>query len=504
MQAQQRPLEDDQLIEQQLQTDSETERSEDEGAEQEALQAVAQQAGEAEEIPAQEASAEELTTQGQSSEKSATEEALGEEEQATPIFGFVKKLFGGGKKKDETGKPETAETETGSTSTTKTETGKTGPWTTKTIASLVADNTAGVAMRQLAARDTKNGIALLKSSGAWDKLLKALPKGDALAAGTKAALYKMVKDRHVGIADAKALFEIRFKHPAKDDSGTWTMDSLDLVWKQLDHLPENDVSKNTIWSTFYAIAGGGGFYTWTDIKIGVGGSAKHMEHTVRHEVGHGVHHQIKGQVDPWLKNDMSFWYSAADDSGLETWIQGLGGYPEKYKGPDGKDHNFDDNAKKWVRSMIKKYTGSSSWDPLRATPDATEGAWPKAMWKAMPDAVKNACTQSNSHWYNNWRNFQKGTDGKRYFLNHWYKRAYTIGNVAATAIEATGENYTAMSEMEFFANCYAEYFADPAGKEDNTKWGGKLPSSVKGYFQKCIVDRHPYTDYAESLKKKNT
>lgn len=507
MQAQQRRLEEDQQLETELQQDQEQETEQettDSAAEEAALQAAAQHAG-AEEIPAQTASAEELTTtdNAQGAASSASEQALGQE--SNP--GLFSWLFGS-KKKDtqqsdsETGKPQAAADNANTTKSASQDTE--GPWTAETIAKLVADKNAAGVLQTIAGRDTKNAIALLESSGAWDKTLEALPKGDALAQATKTALYKLVADKNVGLEDAKKLFEIRFKHPLKDKTGTWTLDNIKVVWHQLDHLPEQDVSDDTIFTAFYAIAGAGGFYTWGDIELGEDIDATHMPHTVRHEVGHGVHDHISGQVDPWLQNDMSFWYVGTDDGGLETWITGLGGYPDKYTGPDGNEYPFDGTAKSWVKHMIRSFTGSSSWDPARVTPDEGEGTWQKAMWAAMPDAVKNACAQSTSYWYQNWRNFQTGTDGKRYFLNHWYNRAYTIGTVAATAIEATNEDYTSMSEYEFFANCYAEYFAEPEGIEDASKWGGGLPSSVKDFFTTCVLERHPYNTFTKAQKKKNT
>lgn len=500
MQTQERRQEDDPLLQTQLQQEQEQETT-DSAAEAEALQAAVQHAG-GDEIPAQTASAEALTAQGSAAATaSASEQALGQE--SSP--GLISWLFGSKDDKDkeasDKGKPPDADTDKSADEASLT---ADGPWTAQTIAKLVADKKASGVVQTIAARDTKNAIALLKASGAWDKTLKALPKGDALAAATKQAMYKMVSDQNVDLADAKKLFEIRFKHPLKDKTGSWNLSNIKIVWHQLDHLPEQDVSDDTIFTAFYAIAGGGGFYTWGDIELGEDISAERMPHTVRHEVGHGVHDHISGQVDPWLQNDMSFWYTGTDDGGLESWITGLGGYPEKYAGPDGKEHTFDDTAKQWIKHMIRSYTGSSSWNPARATPDEGEEAWPKAMWAAMPDAVKNACTQSTSYWYQNWRNFQTGTDGKRYFLNHWYNRAYTIGNVAATAIEATGEDYTSMSEYEFFANCYAEYYHDPEGIEDATKWGGGLPSTVKDFFKTVVLERHPYSDFAKAQKKKNT
>jgi hypothetical protein len=484
----------------------EEELTQNQSAEEQAAEAAQQYAHSSEEIPATSASADALVATGaQERAPSASEQAMGGE---APLFG----LFKGSKAKKKSGeKQEGAPLEATGKQAEKSQAADSGPWTAESIAKLVAEKSSGGVIQAISARDSQNAISLLKASGAWDKVLTGLPRGDALAAATKAAMYQLIADRAVAIDDAKKLFEIRFKHAATETSGTWTMDNLQIVWHQLDRLPEQDVSENTIVTTFVAIAGGGGFGpSWeaphiiNTIQLGEDSSATSLPHTVRHEVGHGVHAQIPGAINSWLQGDMSFWFNGTDDSGLDSWIGGLGGYPDKYTGPDGKEYAFDDTAKQWIRHMVKQFTGSGSWAPARATPDLGEGDWPRAMWAAMPEAVKNACAQSTSHWYSNWRNFQTGGDGKRYFLNHWYHRPFTIGDVAAQAIEATGDDYTAMSEKEFFANCYAEYFADAEGMKDQTKWGGGLPSSVKSFFETCIVQRHPYDTFTQSQKRKET
>lgn len=486
----------------------EEELTQNASAEEQALEAAGQYAGVSEEIPATTTSADELVAQGaQDRAQSASEQALGAG--SAPLFGFLK-LFKQKKQsgENEEGAPQQADTKGALEKETKSEA---GPWTAETIAKLVAEKSAGGVIQAISARDSQNAVTLLKASGAWSKILEGLPKGSALAAGTKEGLYQLVAQRAVGLDDAKKMFEIRFKHAATETSGTWTMDNLQIVWHQLDRLPDQDVSENTIVTTFIAIAGGGGFgpsweapNTINTIQLGEDSSAARLPHTVRHEVGHGVHALIPSPINSWLQSNMSFWFNGTDDSGLDSWIGGLGGYPDKYTGPDGKEYAFDDTAKQWVRHMVKQFTGSGSWNPARATPEQGEGQWPRAMWAAMPAALKNACAQSTSHWYNNWRNFQTGTDGKRYFLNHWYHRPFTIGDVAAQAIEATGDDYTAMSEKEFFANCYAEYFADPEGMKDQSKWGGGLPASVKDFFQTCVVQRHPYDTFTQSQKRKET
>jgi hypothetical protein len=214
-----------------------------------------------------------------------------------------------------------------------------------------------------------------------------------------------------------------------------------------------------------------------------------------HEVGHGVHAQIPGPVNSWLQNDMQFWFTDWD-----TWIQELGGYPQKFWHPSGQWVNVDDAWKGALRSIVENFTGTSSWTPARATPEAGQHPDLVAAWQAMPAAIKNACQQSTPYWYDNYRNFQ-AANGKRYFLNHWYKRPFTIGNKAFSTVAATNDTYTAMSEKEFFANCYAEYFNDPAGVHDQSKWGGTLPADVKAFFKTCIVHRHPYTTFQKNQRE---
>jgi hypothetical protein len=378
-------------------------------------------------------------------------------------------------------------------------------WTAEELAKVLKDNGAQGLIQAISKRHTGQAVATLKTAGSWDKVLAALPKGK-LNRATREAVRFMVLDDAISVDDAQKLFEIRFNHAATNGSAAWTMDNLKVVWQQLDLLPEADVSKATVLTTFEAIAGGGGFGpsweapdTINSIQLGqdTGGDVEQLEHTVRHEVGHGVHAEIPGPINDWLQKDMAFWFIGFDD-----FVNALGGYPASFNAPGHGAVAVDAAWQGYLRGLVEGYTGSGSWDPAKATPDA--GADPNglAAWAAMPAGVKDGCAQSVSYWYSNWENFaKKGTT--RYFLNHWYHRAFSIGPVAAEAIRATGDDYTAMSEKEFFANCYAEYFANPDGIKDHTKWGGKLPTQVKRFFDSVIVARHPYDKFKADQKKKS-
>ncbi|HWO24466.1 MAG TPA: hypothetical protein VNO30_37230 [Kofleriaceae bacterium] len=375
-------------------------------------------------------------------------------------------------------------------------------WTAEELADVLKKDGAQGVLVALNDRKTKQGVETLKTANQWDPLVTALPIG-GMGAASCTALDQMIADNVFAIEDAKKLFHPRFGHVAQDVGSRWTQDVMRTMWRQLAVLPASDVTKSTAITTFDAIAGGGAFGpSWeapsviNTVQIGqdIGGDHERLEHTVRHEIGHGVHTEIPGPVNAWLQNDMQFWFTDFD-----TWINDLGGYPASFVNSAGTTVTIDDAWKGYLRALVEGFTGSSSWDPARVTPDAGAPVDGQLAWAAMPAAIKNACAQSKSYWYSNYSNFQKVGD-KRYFLNHWYHRPFTIGATAFATIPSTNDDYTAMSEKEFFANCYAEYFENPEGVTDHSKWGGTLPASVKSFFDTCIVGRHPY----DQFQKKKT
>ena len=345
------------------------------------------------------------------------------------------------------------------------------------------------------------------------RFISNMPKGTAMSAAMKKALLHVVSGA-VTVDQARELFQVRFNHPIVDQppaaapatpaaapapaTAVWTLDTIRQVWKQLDSLPDQDVSGIQIWNAFQALNTSGGFYKGTHIEIGVNATPEKMAHTVRHEVGHGVHDQLKGVVNAWLQGSIDFWYTD-----WSTWIDELGGYPAKFTHPTDGEKDFGDDAKAAIKAMVEGFTNSGNWNPAKTSPETGADATKTAQWNAMGEPLKNACKQSKAYWYSNWASFQQA-GGRRYFLNHWYHRPYRFGGTAASGITASGDNYSAMSEQEFFANCYAQYFSDPAGVDDHSKWGGGLPGSVKDFFDTCIVQRHPYDDFTKAQAKKNT
>lgn len=387
---------------------------------------------------------------------------------------------------------------------------KKGAWTATELATCQSNGGAMGVLIALNERQPKQGVQILKDANKWDLLVASLPKGKLTAPAAK-AVDLMVQDSVFALADMITLFEKRFAHPAlgvssgANNAKDWTHDSMIVIWRQLALLPASDVTLNSAIASFRAISGGGAFGpAWDSPTVNTvdmgqdNGNHEHLEHTTRHEIGHGVHSQIQGQVNPWLQNDMKFWYITFDE-----FITDLGGFPATYTKANGSVVPMDANMKAWMSHLVKEFTGYGAWGPTKATPET--GAHPDvaAAWASMPLAIRNACTQSKSHWYKNYENFQE-SGGNSYFLNHYYKKPFKFGATAKAAISATNDNYTAMSEKEFFANCYAEYFANPAGAKIHAQWGGALPGSVKAFFKDCVVERNPYSAFQKSQAKKET
>lgn len=385
--------------------------------------------------------------------------------------------------------------------------GRTGgkAWTAADLAALLKKSGAQAVLSALNARQPKSGIDELKNAGQWDALLAALPVAKLTPAARK-AVDQMVEDGVFSREDTVKLFEIRFGHPARGtEAGSpangmdWPLDVLQVVWRQLQRLPAQDVTKTTVINVYQATTDSGGG-SWAEstgtVELGAAGNDfEYLEGTVRHEIGHAVHTEISGQVDAWLK-DVGF-----TTEPFEKWIQDLGGYPASFTNSTGHVVAIDQPWKDYLRSLVEGYTNYGNWGPATATPDAAAPVDGQLAWAAMPVKVKNACAQSTDSWYNNYANYQ-ANGGNRFFLNHWYHQAFKVSDQAMNIIKATNDTYSAMSDKEFFANCYAEYFRDPAGVQNHASWGGNLPATVKSFFSSVIVSRHPYAKFKKDQAKK--
>ena len=393
--------------------------------------------------------------------------------------------------------------------------------------------TAAQVIEEIAATgDYAAVVANVKAAGKWTSTIDALPIGSDLPGTTKIALRDLAGE--LGLADVKKLFEKRFnaategrfedangKATTADEEGatevTWSKDDLLAVWDVLENLPDQDVAENTVIRAYQAISGTGAFYQGPmanqersgTIKLGQGlndtGDPHDLSHAVMHEVGHAVHRRINGVVNPWLQKAIGFWYMPSGETGITQLISAMGGFPATYKDFANQDTPFSDDDKQKIKDMLVAHVGDESWDPANPVPDTsivapadgqhgpiTEEQHLALLWMAMPQKIKTCCELSDDPWYSSYTTLPTGPKG-RYFLNHWYNQPFYFSDTAKVAIDATGEDYSAMSHKEFFANCYAEYFKDPAGYADHSKWGGSLNAPVKDFFKNHVLERQPYT-----------
>jgi len=341
----------------------------------------------------------------------------------------------------------------------------------------------------------------------FSESLEALPekksKVDSIRSGIRRTLEGMQ------FTDVQTAYEMRFNHSLNHDSdqheyyqddADWQMSKVVHLWDQLEVLPESDVANNErIDETIALDQGGGGYYSSSHDVIAIGvdlndfifqQNVDNMTHTIRHEVGHAVHHQRSAEIDAWLAQVGFVEFEQTHDAYYQ-WIKELGGHEATWTDGNGTQREFDAETIQVVIDQIISYQGSDSFAPSRDDVTSTFSPEYLPAWHALSNGVKVAVEQSTENWWDNMNNWGKGKKGK-YFLNHYYQTCNRISPEVEATVTATGESYTAMSPKEFFANCYAEFFADPAGYVNPEKWGGNLSKKVQNFFYKNLLDVQPY------------
>lgn len=379
-----------------------------------------------------------------------------------------------------------------------------------TVAAIEEIGTASVSDAQLPMLNIF--VSILRS---WSETIGELPRGASMSPAARATLrrYKDLWPPEV----AKLAFEQRFGHSLESrwevtaTPGTeagwldifmgnatlvdWNADEIRIVWDQLDVLPDADVTGNTVLRSLVAIRHNwaGGFWASPDIQIrmGAAGNPTALEHTIRHEIGHSVHEgPLAGSINSWLQNDVGFWYGASQRDGFLELINALGGWPATWTDAAGTAVPFVAADQTAILDMLAAHSGGTRALTATGTPLPNVAAPANdtdRKWAAMDARIQSCFALSANNWYNQYATWP---DGRMY--NHYYERAYQMSAFGKTVVAATGDNYTAMSEGEFFANCYAEYFEDHLGYNDHSLWGGGLPGGVKTFFSSVIVDHHPY------------
>ena len=183
-------------------------------------------------------------------------------------------------------------------------------------------------------------------------------------------------------------------------------------------------------------------------------------------------------VNSWLQNDIGMWYGELDDDGVDQLIEELGGYPATYQDQHGVARPFGPSQMQVIRAIVQQYTNYGSWDPAAINFSASqEGPWTECQaWQRPWNSPQLIGIQLSE--------LSQGPAAIGFSSTIGITRGSGCRTRQSRWSIARVENYSAMSEKELFANAYAEYFKDPAGKKDPTKWGGILPDDVKQFFAK--------------------
>jgi hypothetical protein len=371
---------------------------------------------------------------------------------------------------------------------------RSGTVTDEELVALVTREDAYIALLTLTGRPSELSAlhARLVTLCAWAPFVMRLISLDVSPrVGARDALYTLVARKLVTREQGLDLFERRFRlsFVAAAPEIVISLAELAVVWRALDALPESDISNDSLRHLVLQQAKSGGTYDASVDSVYLPDEADPvwMAHAVRHEVGHAVHDRLRSDVDGWLVADMGF-----VDVSLDDWVRALGGYPATWTW-NGERRAFVDADRGNANWLIRSFVNRNTWNATRPTLNGVDGK--DSYWKDLADdlpiGIRAGCHASAKAFYAHWREFPIAK-GQHYFINHYYEKFMRFGPAAAGVIEATGDDYTAMSPAELFANAYAEYFADPRGARNPEHWGGRLPAPVKAFFRRTIVEHQPY------------
>jgi len=267
-----------------------------------------------------------------------------------------------------------------------------------------------------------------------------------------------------------AAFEHRW---AVDLAGTWGRGSLRTAWSQLDRLPPAHVAPGTALTLLTGIEGRVSTESTKVVEVAQGGD---IASAIRHEVAHALHENQPAVVDGWLAK-MGFRALGDADTGFNALIGALGGYPKSYVDAAGQKHPFRETDRQMVDFAIVNHTNTTG--TFKAGAKLPKVGGPEhidRLWTAMPQKVRTCFELSADNWFTKYDQFPKGM-----FWNHYYGIAYSMSERVKAVVTAAGNSYAAMSDKEFFATCYENFFASST-TTGPPKYGGTMPPDVAKFF----------------------
>ena len=324
--------------------------------------------------------------------------------------------------------------------------------------------------------DTHNGMTLLVSTGLWRAFREALNEpvsGKRVSPQVSAALLRIVKSGALGNSACFSLFRFRFAIDviqANAEGSEVSAAQLALLWEQLEALPQENVSNTTALACLEVASDWRGTYqepnqtAMVGLKIDYPEGATFVKNTVRHEIGHALHAQFFGIVNPWL--DTLWDYCSIDDNDkIWAWCKAI-------------DPGLTENNKKSILEIIIGYIengqGSFEYPFLDYIADSYRGE----CHAAISPVLQRALTESGVGYWN-WNAFHQ-SDGRYYFINNYYGALCSFARPVADMVTDTNRPAAAFFHYEFFAECYAEYTETPENP------GGNLPDAMAAVVARVI------------------
>jgi hypothetical protein len=306
------------------------------------------------------------------------------------------------------------------------------------------------ALKVYAATLRAGGTIDLKAA-AFDTMCSRLPRAGSLSAAAKSdlqTLFDYAKQVGDGAAQDK-LFEVRYGIALEDEWGTnQNKTDIDTIWNLLRNVPVNNIEGNTRLKEIELIRGGGGIYQWSGvIQIGSAELAQkeRFEDVLRHEVGHAVHADKAGTIDPWLKAEYGWQRFDASRPSIDAWIALMGGWDAW--GPVTASQRVE-----IASALIQALGNGSSWNP------GPRPVFPAGHpWNRPGFGPRLAVEGSLGNWFETFEKWYRA-NGLAFFLNYWYAEPLVVKESTLDLILKMPDRYAAMSHFEFFAELYALYY----------------------------------------------
>ena len=341
-----------------------------------------------------------------------------------------------------------------------------------------AANLATEIVRKVDARDGHGAIALAATSPR--AAIEALE-----AASKQTAFYELARDTKPytaadrtgltaiyngcgSLARKRWVFSARFSVTLTADAGqTLTEGQLDTLHAQAIALPPGHVERLSTFTELRRVAGGSS-YPGPAVNMSADSrGATAYAKTFRHEIGHAVDAKLSAVAD--LRLNKAGWKKFDSTQAFIDEVGGLGvpaTYATLVRGVFDSfttvNRNRQEAPGKFEVLLKKKVDESYTGDALTTAWTAINGCFGTSV---PMDVAKASYKDGYAHF--NFANF-KFHSGRAYFCGHYYGKVMSMKTETHEDVKAWNNTSAAFSDMEWFAEVYAEWYKTGASNSGRT------------------------------------